>query len=170
MYSNNHRGLSEPIAIIIGAIIGACAMIAAAVIGVAFGRFEINLGAVAKPTQVAETDTLRIVPGSPAPQPTYTLLPTYTPYPMLKPNVTVVTPNPIIVTTTPSADQQNPPPSSIIPVGQGYTRNGITITLGKSMVLGSDFFSIPPLTIENKSGQQIAVLWKNSFYMSKMTE
>jgi hypothetical protein len=65
--------------------------------------------------------------------------------------------SPLISPMPTSADVQNPPPGSIIPAGQGYTKNGVTLTIGNSLDLrGSDFgFS---LTIENQSSRQLAVL------------
>jgi hypothetical protein len=128
MSSSEHGRLTQPVAIIIGAIIGACAVIAAAVIGVAFGKFEINLGGVVNPT--ATTDS-KITSGLPAPQPTYTLLSTYTPYPTFTPNRVVATQGPITITPTPGADQQIPAPGSIILAGQGYARNGVTMVMQK---------------------------------------
>jgi len=97
--------------------------------------------------------------------PTYTPLPTQQPYttiPTPKPNVTIVTPKPITVVATPDSSQQNPPPGSIIPAGQGFTKNGVTITLRSPLEVDRSSFKNSGV-IENNSNEQIVVRWKNSF-------
>lgn len=153
MSSTDHRGIPPGNAAIIAAVIGAVALI----LGAKSQTIQVFLGADT-PTAVAQSNTF----GLHSPQPTYTLLPTYTPYPTLKPNVTVVTPKPLIVTATPSVDRQDPPPGSTIQAGQGFSRNGVEVTMGKALSIYSDEF-IPNFLVENQSGQQLIVLWKESF-------
>ncbi len=164
MSMNEHRGIPPGNAAIIAAVIGAGALLLGALIGVLFGAksqtIQVFLGADT-PTAIAQSNIL----GLPLPQPTYTLLPTYTPYPTFTPPRAVVTQAPVIITATPSADQQNPLPSSTILAGQGYTRNGVTVTLRKSIEIRNfdgGYFGFT-LSIENRSGQQWVIVWRNSF-------
>lgn len=152
-------------ATIIGAVIGAIALIIGTVIGAVVGAksqpIQVFLGSDT-PTTVAQSNIF----GLPFPQPTYTVLPTYTPYPTLTPPRTIVVPKPITVIPTLTADQQNPPPGSTILAGQGYARNGISITLRKPIYIEPDNFALF-ITIENNSNQLIVVSWRNSFIHAK---
>ncbi|MFQ6058457.1 MAG: hypothetical protein ACE5MB_06240 [Anaerolineae bacterium] len=98
------------------------------------------------------------------PNPTYTPYPpnpTYTPYPTFTPYLVVATRGPVIITPTLSAEEQNPPPGSIIPAGEAYTKGGITIRLLKKMQYGDDNLSFT-FEIENGSKEQYLIRWKNS--------
>ncbi|MBM3129732.1 MAG: hypothetical protein FJ009_14040 [Chloroflexi bacterium] len=154
------------------AIIGAAGVIIAALITGIFALLVEQTKTSAGATSVAATFVAQRTVDAPllqqpyAPQPTFTRLPTQQPYTLIptpKPNVIVVTPKPEIVTATTGTDQQNPPPGSIILAGQGYTRNGITITLRKSITIDVNKYFGFDIIIENRSGQQLVVLWKNSF-------
>ena len=123
---------------------------------------QVFLGAVTPTTIAASVPDQPSLLGFSLPQPTYTLLPTYTPYPTFTPARTVLAPKPITVIPTLSTDQQNPPPGSIIPAGEGYTLNGVTVTILKPFCFGSDNFGIQAL-IENNSSAQILVRWKDSY-------
>ena len=162
MSSTDQRGIPPGNAAIIGAVsaalITACATVLAAWISVASGKVVITVGGTPS-QQGISTEALNI---SSLPQPTYTLLPTYTPYPTLKPNATVVTPKPLIIIATPSPDQQIPAPGSIILASQSYTKNGVAVTLLDPIQILSDQF-IYVFRIDNQSGRQLPVLWKNSF-------
>jgi DNA-binding CsgD family transcriptional regulator len=57
---------------------------------------------------------------------------------------------------------QDPPPGSIIPAGQGYSRGGVTLTLRKQIDSSDSAFGFH-LLFENQSGEQVVILWKNSF-------
>jgi len=156
---------------ILVAIIGAAGLIIAALVTGIFALLVEQTKSNTTATGVAATYVAQRTVDAPIARATYTLPPTYappptyTPYPVLptpKPNITVVTPKPITVVATPSADQQNPPPGSIIPAGQGYTKKGVVITLMKNISIGFGEIDIT-LTIENQTGQQIVVLWRDSF-------
>ena len=126
--------------------------------------------------QVIPTPTTEVVPATKVsatslavsstylPQPTHTPYPpnpTYTPYPTFTPYLVVATPGPVIVTPTPSAEEQNPPAGSIIPAGQAYTKGDIAIRLLKKIGFyeGGLGFSFE---IENAGTEQYIIRWKNS--------
>lgn len=161
MSSSNNNRIDPGCATIIGAVIGAIALVVGTAIGAVLGArsqpIQVFLG-VDTPTAIAQTNIL----GLPFPQPTYTLLPTYTPYPTLTPARTIVVPKPITVVPTLSTDQQNPLPGSAILAGQPYTRNRITITPSKSVQVSGNAIGIS-IVIENQSSQQVIILWKNSY-------
>ena len=161
MSSNDNRKVDPGCATIIGAVIGAIALIAGVIIGAVVGAksqpIQVFLGSDT-PTAVAQSNIL----GLPFPQPTYTVLPTYTPYPTLTPPRTIVVPKPITVIPTSSSDQQNPQPGSVILAGQGFAKNGVTVSSRKSIDVNGARFSFL-LTIENQSSQQLIVRWANSY-------
>jgi hypothetical protein len=156
---------------ILVALIGALGVIIAALITGVFALLVEQTKSNANATNVAATFVAQRTADVPVAQATYTLPPTHTPLPTQqpytaiptpKPNVTVVTPKPEIVTATPSADQQNPPPGSILRIGQSYKKNNITISSSKSIGMEYGRFSFS-IYIENQGNQQIVVLWRNSF-------
>jgi hypothetical protein len=161
MSSDNTNKVDPGCATIIAAVIGAVALIAGTLIGAVIGAksqpIQVFLGSDT-PTTVAQPNIL----GIPLPQPTYTLLPTYTPYPTLAPPQTIVAPKPITVIPTLSPSQQNPLAGSTIAAGQGFSKNGVTVTMRNPISIGSSSFQIT-LVMENQSGREVVVLWKNSF-------
>jgi hypothetical protein len=130
MSTTDHRGVLEPIAIIIGAVIGACAVITAAAIPLFFNVAKVSLVTNATPTQSVGADALGVGSGLPVPQPTYTLLPTYTPYPTFTPIRVVVTPKPVIVTATPTLGAGTPLEQMTIIEGT-LTRKSDTVIRGE---------------------------------------
>ena len=78
---------------------------------------------------------------------------------------TVAAPTPI---PTIGRDQQNPPPGSDLPLGRGYSKNGVTVTVLPQIDSTNSVWDGTPLfgfqvRIDNNSGSQIPVLWRNSF-------
>lgn len=154
---------------ILVALIGALGVIIAALITGVFALLVERTKMDANATVVWATVVAQRIADVPVAQATYTRLPTQQPYtaiPTPKPNVTVVTPRPITVVAAPSADQQNPPPGSILQVGQNYSKDGIVVGLKKSLDLYGSSFA-PRITILNQSGQQLIIRWKNSYIHAK---
>lgn len=98
------------------------------------------------------------------------LMPT-SPVPTTTAQVVVATRVPIVVTPTVSPEEQDPAPGSIIAAGQGYTKNGVTLTLKNQIDLRSYYLGTPlfgfQMIIENRSGRQLIVLWKNASVHAK---
>lgn len=61
------------------------------------------------------------------------------------------------------ADQQNPPPGSEIPAGQGYTKNGVTVTFDKKIDIADDNDIALRFTIKNSRTEQLVIRWRNSY-------
>ncbi len=154
MSSSDHRGLNEPAAIIIGAIIGACAVITAAVVAGLFGVFTFTGSRGNNPAPIS-TQT---------PQGASVI--TATADPRQTPNVVVATRGPLIITTTATADEQDPPPGSILDLGKGFTKRGIEVTVRPPIEFGANEFKFNIL-IKNNSSDQILVRWKNSSIHAK---
>jgi hypothetical protein len=60
--------------------------------------------------------------------------------------------------------QQDPPPGTVIAAGKRFTKDGISISVNQGLDLdpsGNGF--APDLVIQNGSGGEILVRWKNSF-------
>ncbi|MBI5652241.1 MAG: hypothetical protein HZC40_17630 [Chloroflexi bacterium] len=154
---------------ILGAIIGAAGVIIAALITGIFALLVEQTKSNANATSVWTTVVAQRTADVPVAQATYTRLPTQQPYtaiPTSKPNVTVVTPKPITIVATPDSSQQNPPPGSILQVGQNYSKDGIVVGLKKSLDLYGSSFA-PCMIISNQSGQQLIIRWRNSYIHAK---
>jgi hypothetical protein len=166
MSSSDHHGIPQGNAAIIAAFIGAAAVIIAAIIPVGaalfFGIVQISFPSSHTPSQIANDNSpSQISIEQPRPQATYTVLPTYTPYPTFTPPRTVMAPKSITVIPTASVDRQDPPPGSVIPAGQMYSRNNVRIKLLDT--IDANMTTIyPRLAIENRGERDVTVLWSDS--------
>lgn len=167
MSSSDNRGVPQGNAAIIAAIIGGIALVAAAAIGVIIGRE--TEGVQQPPKEVTRIVVATVASGNSGVQPSelfnpthtpYPPNPTYTPYPTEPPPVTVVTRASVVFTATPNADEQEPPPGSILRVGETFTKNQVAVTL-LAIDINSQGVGLR-LTIKNNRGEGIPIIWTQS--------
>ena len=112
---------------VLGSIVIACGVIAV----LRINNWLIAQPAIGEsPTAIAMTEVV-FEESQPQQQLTYTSLPTYTPYPTFTSLAISASQEPNIVTPSPKSGEQTPPPGSVIPAGQSFSKDGITIVTGE---------------------------------------
>jgi hypothetical protein len=168
----DRRSFFERHALIIAAVVGAVGVIAGALIEARSQTIQVYLGTDGTATLVSVNNT-NSTPGANtkvARQPTYTPLPTYTPYPeqpthtpypeQPTPNPAIVPRAPDIYTATARVDEQDPPPGSIVPQGATYERAGIAIYNLNELSASDVEICVGALVIENNKGIEYVLRYK----------
>jgi len=117
-------------------------------------------------TDIATIEDIRLVPLVPplTPSPTNASTPiptvTLTPSPTSRPIQSTSTPTPIPPTFTPAAEPQNE--SQLKSIGEGYSLNGVSLTL-KDYSIGSSDINLW-FVVKNESSGNMTIRYQNSYF------